>query len=194
MTETNPYQSPAVTSHTTTSSQGDAMTIAQRRSAVVSVRIAILLLLVSGLFNYYAFDTFVIGNAMPAGFHTFLRVINLGGIFAVTALSWFLLVPGLEVLARFVRHLSGRQSTVSQWNEAIYRSLRPAAYLAIPGTILWGIWVAGFYFGQLNFTLLSLAIGVPAHLLAAGLYVPLIVRWYLLARTTSEGQHHEVVG
>lgn len=186
--ETNPFQSPSATDQLKENSVASQQSPEARRAAEISVRAAILILLVAGLFNFYAFDHAIIGTIIPPRVHMVVRVIGLVEIATITVLSWILLVPMLEGLGRFVRHLTGRRSEVAAWNDAVYRSLQPAVYLAIPGAIVWGIWVYGFYFAHFDFLILSYAVGIPAHLLAAALYLPLIIRWYTLARTKSAQQ------
>ncbi|RCS42060.1 hypothetical protein DTL42_19720 [Bremerella cremea] len=183
---TNPFESPVAITQVDDLGETSPQLVAARRTAVFSVRAAILILLVAGLFNYYAFDQVVVTDVVAPRFQTTVRVTNLTGMVAITLVAWFLFVPALEVLGRMLRHLSGEKTPVAAWNESLYRSLRLAVYFAIPGAILWGIWVIGFYFVHLNFMVLSIAVGVPAHLLAAGLYLPLLFRWYLLARSKSE--------
>lgn len=186
--ETNPFQSPVATDQAKENSVASQQLAESKRRTVISVRAAILILLLAGLFNLYAFDYFLTQNMITPRVQMGVRVFNLVGIAMITLLCWFLFVPALEVLGRFVRHFSGRHSDVAAWNDAIYRSLRPAIYLAIPGAIVWGIWVFGFYFVHFDFLTLSYAVGIPAHLLAAALYLPLIFRWYTLARSPSPEQ------
>ena len=50
------------------------------------------------------------------------------------------------------------------------------------GAVLWAIWVAAFYQLGIGFYTVSLPIGIAAHLLAAGLYIPLFYRWYKVER------------
>ena len=185
---TNPYESPATVAQAPDLEEvGSELAIA-KRTAMRSVWAAILILLVAGLFNYYAFDQVIIAEKVAPRLQVTVRVINLTGIVTITLVAWFLLVPALETLGRWGRYLTGEKAPVAAWSEALYRSLRPAFYLAIPGAILWAIWVMGFYFVHLDFFVLSIGVGVPAHLLAAVLYLPLLVRWYLLARSRSERQ------
>jgi hypothetical protein len=71
------------------------------------------------------------------------------------------------------------------WLDALHKQLTWAPYLALPGAALWAIWVFGVYQLHVDFRLLSWAVGVPAHLLAACLYVPLLYAWYQLSRSPS---------
>lgn len=67
-----------------------------------------------------------------------------------------------------------------------YRSLNSLICVAIPDAALWMVWVFGFYHMHSDFYTISWAVGAPAHLLAACWYVPLVHRWYRLARTANE--------
>ena len=44
-------------------------------------------------------------------------------------------------------------------------------------------WVFGFYEMQMNFYVLSWLIGIPAHILGACVYIPLIYGWYRATTT-----------
>ncbi|PQO39002.1 hypothetical protein C5Y96_03790 [Blastopirellula marina] len=102
------------------------------------------------------------------------------GIGLIAVVCWFAFVPVLEFLSRTIRSIVARNTDPKQWDEVLYVSLKPAALLAIPGMILWIIWVTGFYFLGANFFVISYAVGIPSHILAACLYVPLLYRWYKL--------------
>lgn len=177
--EINPFQSPE------SRSQPESSSTRERSSALFSVRVAIGLLLPAGLFNFFAFDRFVLREDMPIGLLFAVRIFDIAAILLIGIVCWFLTVPVLEGVGRFIRHFVGRRASIVAWNDALYRSLKPMGYVAVPGAILWVIWIVGFYFVQGNFFFLSVAVGIPAHLLAAALYIPLFVRWFLLARTTS---------
>ena len=134
------------------------------------------------MLNYTAFDLNYSLNRFPSEVAQSYRVANLIGITLVFVFCWEFLLPTLATIGRLVRRYVAPHVNEARWDDALYKSLKPAAILAIPGAVLWCVWVLGFYYWKLNFMLLSIAVGVPAHLLAAGLYVPLIVRWFKLAR------------
>ena len=181
---TNPYESPTTVNWTADSN------LPNRRSALASFRTAFVILFAAALFNYYAFDTHAISGGIPPILQAVYRAINLVGITVGSTLIWFFALPVLEAVARTVRNVVARDVSTDSWDHALYVSLKPAAYLAVPGAILWVLWVVAFYFLQLDFVMISFGIGIPAHVLAACLYVPLLIRWYRLSRTGSSAQRH----
>ncbi len=176
----NPYQSP------TAGQQRPMATLPNRQSSQRTFRIAILILLAPALFNYYAFDTHLIANGsiVPA-LQNIYRAANIAGIVLATVLIWLFGLSFLEHVSTLTRSLFARHVAIDAWNDAIYASLKPAVILAIPGAFLWGLWVIGFYYLEVDFVTISYVIGIPSHLLLACLYVPLLVRWYKLVRTES---------
>jgi hypothetical protein len=179
MTE-NPYQSPSFPGETV------AAESRLRRQARRSFRVAALILFLPAAYNYWAFDAYAVGR-LPGDDAQLSRTLNMLGLVMVAALIWHLGLPGLEALARLLRTVFARGTDRTAWEEALYRSLGWAVYLAIPGAVLWTIWVFAFYRLHADFHALSWAIGVPAHLLGACWYVPLIYRWY---RLTVSGSAH----
>jgi len=122
---------------------------------------------------------------MPSGFATFYRAVHVIGFVVGATLIWFLGFPIIEAIAGVLRIVFANGTDRGAWQGVLYRSLNWAVVLAIPGAVLWGIWVLGFYQLGVNFYAISWAIGVPAHLLAASWYVPLIYRWYRMAQSHS---------
>jgi hypothetical protein len=51
------------------------------------------------------------------------------------------------------------------------------------GAVLWVIGNVGYYDLNLEFYAISIPAGVLAHILAAGLYLPLACRWYRIEKT-----------
>ena len=176
---TNPYETPATVSRTADPDSPN------RRLAIAAVRKAFVILLAPALFNYYAFDTAAIDSSISPRLQVLFRTTNLIGIAVGAAMIWFLALTVLEFAGRTVRSVVAPDVSTDTWDDALYTSLKPAAYLAVLGAILWGLWVVGFYFVQLDFVMISYGIGIPAHILAACLYVPLVVRWYKLARASA---------
>ncbi len=185
---TNPYESPATVNRTADSH------LPNRRSALAAFRTAFVILLTPALFNYYAFDTDAIGGGIPPILQAAYRTTNLVGIAVGSFLIWFFALPVLEAASRTIRNVVARDASTDRWVDALYMSLKPAAYLAVPGAILWALWVVGFYFLQLDFVMISYGVGIPAHILAACLYVPLLIRWYRLSRSELPAQRHRTNG
>jgi len=174
----NPYQSP--------SSSGKSVSAdsSLRRRAQRSFRVTALILLLPAVYNYWAFASRAMPS-LPADIASFCRTVNILGFVIGGALIWFLGVPTLEAIARLLRIAVANGTDRTAWEEVLYRSLTWTVYLAIPGAALWMIWVFGFYQLHSDFRTISWAIGVPAHLLGACWYVPLIYRWYRLATSGS---------
>ncbi|MHC2068007.1 hypothetical protein ACYFX5_11075 [Bremerella sp. T1] len=178
----NPYQSPQVNNASITSKPPE------RQDALKSLRVATVLLTTASLFNIFAFyhtiaDFFIIVGTGPTYDSREITMVAVATTLLVVA-CWFLLLPILEFLAQLIREILATKVDRNAWNDALYRSLKPAAFLAAPGMVLWLTWVFAFYYLRVNFFVISYAVGIPAHILGACLYVPLIVRWYRLYRAT----------
>ena len=175
MTE-NPYQSPDVPSEAVNA--GSSL----RKRARLSFRVAALVLLIPAVYNYWEFDANVIASSrLPGDLANLYRMINVLGFIVGGSLIWFLGVPLLEATSRLIRIVFANGTDRTAWLETLYRSLNRTAFLAIPGAALWVIWVFVFYQKQMNFYTVSWAVGIPSHLLAACVYLPLIHGWYRLA-------------
>jgi len=176
----NPYQSPGLYNE-----PFDAERILQRR-ARFCFRFATFVLLIPAVYNYWAFDAQAIASGrLPSDFATFYRTVNVVAFVTGATVIWFLGLPVLQAIAGVLRMVFANDTNGATWQRVLYRSLNRAAVLAIPGAALWAIWVFAFYRMGVNFYKLSWAIGVPAHLLAACWYIPLIHRWYRVAESQS---------
>jgi hypothetical protein len=145
------------------------------------------ILLAPAIFNYYAFDLQMIANSsLPSPTQTLYRATNILGFAVGSALIWFLGFPLLERVSQLIRLALASHTSLSRWLAIFYASVRSAVYLAIPGAILWAIWVVGFYYLGIGFYRISWSVGVPAHLLGALWYVPLVCRWYKLASAPAQ--------
>ena len=181
MTE-NPYQSSEVPCDAVKAESS------LRERARLSFRVATLVLLIPAVYNYWAFDAIAIASSgLPSDLANLYRTVNVIGFFVGGSLIWFLGVPLLEATARLVRIVFANGTDRTAWQETLYRSLSWTAFLAIPGAALWVLWVFAFYQKNMNFYTISWSAGIPAHLLAACLYLPLIHGWYRLA--ASETTH-----
>lgn len=179
---TNPYQSPQA--EITTSEEG----LPLRDAVLKSLRVATLLLTAAWLFNYFCLcfhgRTSYIGQSIP--FTVTVVAFTIGSLMIglIALVCWFAVLPVLEFVNQTARRMIAPITAPEPWERAFYISLKPAAMLALPGMILWIIWVIGFYLVGVNFYVISYSIGIPAHILAACLYVPLLFRWYKLWRST----------
>jgi hypothetical protein len=175
MTE-NPYESPRCMGETTSEP------LSLRMQATRSLRILELVLLVPALYNYWEFDAHAVSR-LPGLLARDCRAANLLGFVVGGALVWFVGMPTLEGIARLLRIVFAGSTDGTAWQEVLYRSFQRTTRLAVGGAALWVIWVFGFYEMRSDFYTISWAVGVPAHVLAACWYVPLIYRWCRLAES-----------
>lgn len=171
----NPYQSPRSLPDPASAESN------LRKHARRSIRISMLVLMIPAIYNYIVFDARAIAGRLPDDLVVVCRAINLFGFIIGTAAIWFLGLACLELASNAIRFAFARGISPSAWQENLHRSLGLTVYLAVPCAALWAIWVFGFYEMRVNFRVISWAVGIPAHLLAACLYLPLIYRWYRLA-------------
>ena len=176
---TNPYQPPDVQS-TLSSSQIDGWHIACH-----SLRLALLILLVPAVYNFVCFHLRYNGSRIDLSMDTVFLAINSCGFLLIAAAIWFLGVLALEFITRVLHSIFSRSSRLDDWREALYDILRRAPFFAVPGAVMWVIWVHAFYQLRLGFYAVSVPIGIVAHVIAACFYVPLIYRWYKLERTSA---------
>ena len=175
MTE-NPYRAPPLFHEPVDTEFG------LRRRALLSFRLVALVLLAPAVYNYWAFDTQAIASSrLPSDLTAVYRAANVVALVVGFTLIWFLGLPLLEAVSRLLRVVFAKGVDTAAWQRVLYRSMNRAVILASIGAALWVIWVFGFYQIGVNFYVISWAIGVPAHLLAACWYVPLIYCWYRMS-------------
>ena len=175
---TNPYASPK--SHTAPwITPSRARALAQR-----NVRIALLIMLAPAIYNFICFSFPPTGpDRIELTIHHIYRMANGIGLLAIVVAIWCLGLRLLEFFTGGFHTVFGRNSKIEDWMTTLYQILRRAPVFAVCGAILWTIWVAAFYQLGFGFYAISVPIGIAAHLLAAGLYVPLFYRWYKIERS-----------
>jgi hypothetical protein len=175
----NPYRSPEY--------DGGNDRASLRKSALQSLRMALVVLLMPGLYNYYCFDqtVFEAGLNWSTLFSNVGRWINLVGIAAIAVFAWLLALPILEFCTRLMHRLFSRNSPLVQWNEALYLIAEQAFHFSLAGAMIWFAWCTGFYRFGFDFYEISIPLGALAHLLAAGLYLQLVLRWYQIDRSVA---------
>lgn len=156
-----------------------------RQKAQRQVRAALLILLVPGLYNFICFQFFLGIGQFHDPFFSLSFGLNLLGILILADIVWFFGLSSLEGISARAHKFLARTSNPAEWLNSLYQTLDRISILAFLGAILWTIWVIGFYQLQLNFYIISVPIGIAAHLLAAALYLPLFYRWYQISRTSS---------
>jgi hypothetical protein len=174
---TNPYESPQTPA---------ALPNDDRRTANRSVRLALVILLIPAIYNFICFNFPSDGNLDELPIYGVYRTFNSIGLLLVVVAVWLLGLKFLEFLTGGIHSVFAQKSNLKDWNEALYAIVRQMPLFAVPGAVLWAIWVLAFYQLQLGFYTISLPIGILSHVLAAFLYVPLIYRWYKMERTTAD--------
>lgn len=180
----NPYESPKVLA------VQPSMPNEARAAALRSVRIALLIMLLPAVYNFICFSFPANANRIELPIHNVYRIIDSVGLLLTVLAIWFFGLAVLELVTCGIHSIVARKSTFDDWTAALYIILRRLPLFAVPGAALWTLWVAAFYQLQLGFYTVSVPIGIASHLLAAGLYVPLIYRWFTMERS-SERQLHE---
>ena len=177
LTNTNPYQPPKA-------GTAPPPVVAGRHAALRHFRIALLILLVPAFYNFVCFN-FLAGPATATlALSDFHRLVNTLGFAFGTVALWYFGLAMLEVLSVSIHAIFARESELVRWKSDLYDTLRRGPLLACLGAVLWSIWVAGFYQLGISFYVISVPIGVAAHIVAACLYLPLIYRWYQTKRAT----------
>ena len=179
--ELNPYEAPGYSG-----GKQKANTSPRRNIARSNLRMALVILLIPAVYNYYWFDVALLASEdrqFNSVFLVFARAINIGGIFIASLFAWFFGLPILELTAKIIYRIFARNSKIDDWQDALYDILGTVAYFALGGALLWLIWTIGFYRFHIGFYTLAYPVGILAHLLAAGLYLRLAYRWYRIEKT-----------
>ncbi len=168
----NPYAAPE--------HSGKAPLSDERKSSLTSIRIALGIMLFPTLYNFVCFNgpLFTQRDRMPLNY--LFMATNLVGLIVVLLAVWFIGLWFFERVSDAGRVVFGRSVTKSDWNEPLYSMLQKLKFFAIPGAVIWCIWNFCFYTLEINFYTISIPIGVAAHILAAILYTPVLIRWYQL--------------
>jgi hypothetical protein len=173
----NPYAPPE------SDSTGKPDSSGSRGIARRCLRIASLILLAPAVYNFICFSYSADQAPFELRIQNLYRLINGCGIFSTSVVIWFLGLTLLEFLTIGIHMFFGRNSSIEAWKAALYQILGRAPLFALLGAMLWAFWVAAFYQLGVGFHAISVPIGIAAHLLAAGLYIPLIASWYKLERS-----------
>ena len=169
----NPYQSPK------TPTLQETVANADRVAAMRNVRIALLIMLAPAIYNLVCFS-FRSTNEPEFPIHALYRTVNSIGMALAAAAVWFSGLAALELISRVIHSILARSSNVDDWVKPLYWTIRRFPVFAIFGAALWAIWVFAFYQLNMRFYAVSVPIGIAAHLLAAGLYIPLAYQWFRL--------------
>ncbi len=173
----NPYESPK--------SKGTSLVLPKvpgRSKANRLLRISLLILLVPAIYNLWCFNFIAIRGSAPI--HIFFRAANAFGFLLISLAAWFLSLKLLELLTQILHTIFARHSRLEDWKGALYSILGRAPILVIVGAALWIFWVSSIYIQKADFYAVSVPVGVAGHLVGAGLYLPLFIRWFNLERSS----------
>lgn len=175
----NPYQSPRAEATGQTTLDED------RKGALRAVRISLLILMVPAIYNFLCFNFPASLGRAPGTIGVLERTLNTIGLVLLVSAICFFGLAALEIMTMAIHAIVARPAKLDAWKGELYLILRRAPVFAVFGALLWTIWVAAFYQLQVGFFAISIPIGIAAHLVAAGLYLPLIYRWYRIERSTA---------
>ncbi len=147
---------------------------------------ALVILLLPATYNFVCFNFPMIhaGTNRAATFYVYPIACVLNGVgFALIVFAvWFQGLAALQLATWLLHKLFARCTPLAAWKQRLYLAVGRAPRFAVAGAVLWTIWVAAFYQFGVGFYAISVPIGIAAHVLAAGLYLPLVLGWYKLER------------
>lgn len=119
-------------------------------------------------------------------------LVNCLGLIALAIVVAFYGFRIVERLSSTIQRIVCRNEARQEWDRVLWKALVALPGFIAIGSLLWTLWVIGFYVMNINFVLISYAVGMPAHVLAACFYVPLIIRWFRIARACNRRGHNPV--
>lgn len=175
----NPYASPNVEEVL------PVVLLDTKGKALRSLRISLVLLLIPAAYNFGSYSM----SLSPKVHGDFLKLLTYGGLvgiaLAITAI-WLLGLPLLELITYVLHAIFGRRSSLAQWKQELYLTVRRLPWFAIPGAMIWSAWTFAFYQVGLDFMAISLPAAVAAHIIGALVYFPLLYRWYVLEKLAAQ--------
>jgi hypothetical protein len=180
--EHNPYASPAAPQMV----EGpDDDFRALRAKTNLHWQISLQALLIPAAANYWFFDQLVrLPNIDPPEMNIGLRLFDAMYLIPLVAVLLFAGLSLLEWIAGVIRYLFARSVPRQLWLASMYRSLSHLIPVAILANTLWMVWLVGFYLLEMNFFVISIPVGILAHILGASLYVRIFYGWFRLTRET----------
>lgn len=180
----NPFESPRFSGL-----KSNRETSCGRRAAMRRLRWSLLILLVPAVYNYVCFDRVALGTGVRASDEIYVsvfRFINLGGMALLSVVLWFFSLGALEWLITLIFRVLRCRSSLPDWHAALYEVLGSLVWFSLAASALWMSWTIGFYDLGIGFYAVSYPVGILAHLLAAGLYVPLAYRWFRIENSARQ--------
>jgi len=172
----NPYETPSELI------EQDPRSSSTRTAAQRHVRMALLIMLLPAAYNFVCFNFSPSFDQIEFPNRSLYRMANLIGFGLIAAAVWWFGLTLFEFVTRGIHSIVARKSKLAEWQRELYSNLQRAPGLAIPGAVLWAVWVLAFYQLQIKFYLVSVPVAIAAHLLAAWLYLPLAYQWFQIER------------
>ena len=160
-----------------------------RSSARRSIQLSLLIFLIPTIYNFVCFDiertrSIAEINNIVTPMVSFFQIIGFIGIANAFIALCFLTLPLCEIATLCLNRWLGQRNNLDLWKTELYASMIALPKFAIPGAILWSLWVFLFYQFGMAFTTVSISVSVAAHLLAATFYIPLFVAWFKIERSS----------
>ncbi len=162
----------------------DALNESDRNLARRKTRLAVGILTLPAVYNVLSFN-FRIGADASALVNIIYRSVNLIGFTLLILIVWYMGLNVFEFVTRICHRLIARNSTLEEWRKTLYQTILRSTPFAMVGAIVWAIWVLAIYQANVDFYVVSVPVAILSHLLAAGLYLPLILNWFKLEREAS---------
>ncbi|MCA9034938.1 MAG: hypothetical protein KDA91_07410 [Planctomycetaceae bacterium] len=151
-----------------------------RQQAHAAVRWT-LVLLIPAVMNDIALSAAWVSR-LPNSAAVIVVAFHIGFFLSVALLMWFFVFRVLELFSEKIRATVAANVDPVRWQHVFYKSTGRLRLLLLFGVLLWMIWIAAIFAGRLNFLIVSVLIGIPAHILGAVYYLPLFWQWYKLRR------------
>jgi hypothetical protein len=101
--------------------------------------------------------------------------------------TWCFGLLAFECAAVVAHHVFGGRLTKEEWLTAMYRALWRLPWAAAAGSILWSVWCYLFFIDRRFPVLaLNLILGGLGHLVAAWVYVNVLLSWYRVRRAATQ--------
>jgi hypothetical protein len=132
-------------------------------------------------------------HRLPLGFifssgemRLLFAAINFVGAVLTLLGTWYLGLMVFECAAVAAHHVAGGRLSKDQWLATMYHELWRLPWAAALGAALWLAWCY-LYFLDDHFPVwaINVVLGGLGHLVAAWVYLPVLLAWYRLRRTST---------
>mgnify|MGYP006908372841 CR=1 FL=1 len=174
---TNPYASPQA-------EQQSPDALPSRARAQSIVRRTLLIMAVCVGVNIWA--NFYWSHTAPEGAIDLRPALLIGnGVFfsIVFALLWIFALSLIELMARLMYMLFGRDVSRTHWLTSLHQSLWPMVPATLIGSVLWIVWLILFHLADHpGGYALDVVFQIAGHALGAWVYLTVFWNWYQLRR------------